>query len=168
MVCLAKVGKEQEVAVTRGGKEAGDKVFLFRVEVDNPHTSPLLMFILLWVGALYIAACSQDHHLLLVGHQVLYINNSCSAFNYFCRAVVAILLNHILDLAFNNGHHFFVRFEERIELSDECLDLQKLLLNFAALEVGKLLQSHLEDGMCLELGEGELLHQIEARIVHIL
>src|SRR5258708_1040316 len=104
-----QVAKKEQVRVRRGGQEARYHVFLFGIKVNNADAAALLLFVLVGVGALYVAVGGHHQHLLVVGHQIFDIDNAGGALDYFGCALVAVLFGNGLNFLFYNTEHLFVR-----------------------------------------------------------
>ena len=63
-----------------------------------------------------------------------------------------VVLDHAVDLALVG--------EQVAQVGDQLDELQVLLLDLVALEAGELVEAHVEDGVGLDLGEAEALHQL--------
>ena len=73
--------------------------------------------------------------------------------------LVGVGLPDLLQLAGDDLGHELVRGEDLFQLDDQGLDLLVFLDDLLPLEVGQALELDFQDGLGLELGQLELLHQ---------
>ena len=95
-----------------------------------------------------------DVDLALVGHDV-------------GAARVAVLLFDFEQLGLHDAHELLLAGEQALEVLDALDEFEVFLLDLVAFEAGELVEAHLEDGVALEFGQLELVHQLLLRVLAV-
>ena len=149
------------------GQELGDEIFLLGIEIDDAHAATPLAAIFARVRPLDVPALREHQDRFFIGDQILGGKYGGTALHYFRTPIVAVLLDDLAYLFLDKLHELLFALQERREFLDKGLHLFQFVLYLFALEARELLQAHIEDGLRLELGEFEYLHQSRASLVDI-
>jgi len=153
------VREEEQRPVGAGHEEVLQEVLLLEVRPrDAPSPAPLNP-----VGveghALDVAGMRKGDHHLLVGDQVLDVEVPSHEGLDLRPAVIAETSLDVQQLGADHAVQLLPAGQQALEVLDGGQQDSLLLLELLALQAGQALQPHVEDGLGLDLGESEALHQ---------
>ena len=162
---LATFGKEQQVVVVGGHVEVFDEVLVAGAAATGALTTAVLHLVLGQRRALDVAEVRDGDDHLLVGDGVLHAELGRAVLDGRTALVTEAFLD-VLQLVLDDAHAQVHVVEHVVEVGDELHQLVVLVLQFLAFHAGELAQTHLHDGLGLDLGEIPLLHKSLPSLLH--
>src|SRR5262249_17907094 len=161
-VDFARGGEEQDVGVRRGDEQVLDEIFFLGGGADLPPTAAPLGAVEADGVALDVALVrDRDRHVLLDDHV---LDRDLGALIDDLRApFVGVQLLHLLQLLENDLVDLAFIPKDLAVTRDLLHGLGVLFEDLVAFEAGQALQTHVEDGLCLDFAELELLYQAALR-----
>ncbi len=165
-VASAFIGKEQYVLMRRCDEHRLDEVVLFGRRTAASASSPGLPSVTADRGPFDKAIMADCDHHLFFGDHVL--DAELLGLVHDLRpAFISVLLSHLQEFFADDLHLQLLAFQDCPEAFDQLDGLAVLLFDLLPFQSGQALQAHVQDGLCLEFGELELLHQTVLRGLHI-
>ncbi len=144
-----------------------DRILLAGDVADDPLAAPMLAAIGRHRLALDVAAARDGHHDVLVGDEVLVGHLAAEVVGDAGPPLAGVLPLELGQLVLDDLADAGRVGQDVLELGDELDDRQVLVLDLLALEGGQAGESHVEDGLGLELGQVEPLHEVGPGVVHL-
>jgi hypothetical protein len=149
--------EEEEGVVGGGDEEVLDEVPLLRVRPDDALPAAFLLPVAPEGHALDVAGVGEDDDLLLLGDEVLDVELLGLGDDDLGAPRVAVLLLHLEAVLADDVEQDGLVAEDGLVAGDLLAEALEVVADLVLLEAGQALQSHLEDGLGLDGGEGEPL-----------
>src|SRR5690606_8734908 len=162
-VDAAPVAVEQQVIVGAAHQQDGVDVVLFALLGGNAAPAARLAAVAGQRGALDVALTRDGDYHRLFGDEVLSVEVLFHVDDLSAPRVTELLADG-LQLVADDAPQLGLCSEDQLEASYLLLQFAVLLVDLLALETREPLQAHVEDGLCLHLGETELAHEALARL----
>ena len=156
----AAVREEQRPVVGVRDEQVLDRVLLARDVPDDALAAAVLAAVRVDRLALDVATAGDRDDDVLVGDEVLVGHLAARVVRDLRPALAGVLALQLDELVADDAHDAGRVGEDVLELGDELDDREVLVLDLLALERGQAGQPHVEDGLGLQLGQVEPLHEV--------
>ena len=151
--------KEQHSVVHRGGIYVFNEVFITNRASFRPHSTASLRPEICQRRTFNVTQMTNGYDHFIIGIEIFGIKLLLREFD-FTTTLIAIFFLHFNELIF---HYFLAKFvitQNLLVISDLALQFFKFLMKFVLLDIGELCQSHIHNGLCLNIIKLKTRHQI--------
>ena len=163
----AAVREEQRPVVGVRDEQVLDRVLLAGDVADDALAAPVLAAVGVDRLALDVAAAGDRDDDVLVGDQVLVGHLAAGVVGDARPPLAGVLALQLGQLVLDDLRHARRVGQDVLELGDELDDREVLVLDLLALERGQAGEPHVQDGLRLQFGQVEPLHQVGAGVLDL-
>ena len=147
-------------------KHVLDIIVVFRVHPGNTLAPALLLAIDVGGRALDITGVRHRDHAVFVRHQIFHVNVTHVGYNFRAPGV-GIETAHLDQIRLHHAIELGVIGQQLLQIDNTLLQGPVFALDFATLQPGQLVETHIQNGIGLQLAKSKASDQLCPRLVAV-